>query len=85
MAGRASGSGSQSRLMESLQADIKQTADLVAASEMPKANRHATIREATALLKRIRIMEGQIKDPKTWQVIHTRANELDVALEKFSN
>jgi hypothetical protein len=71
--------------MESLLADIEQTAGLLAASEIPEANRYATIREATTLLKRIRIMEGQIKDPKTWQVIHTRANELDVALEKFSN
>ena len=84
MAGKASRSDTQPRLMESLLADIEQTAGLLAASEIPEANRYATIREATTLLKRIRIMEGQIKDPKTWQVIHTRANELDVALEKLS-
>src|SRR5262245_47239760 len=73
-------------LMEHLLADIERTASLLAQTRISNAtDRLSIIEEAKDLLESIRKSEGQIQDPKIWQTIHTRANELDIALEDFSS
>jgi hypothetical protein len=42
------------------------------------------IQEIQDLLKRIRTMEGRLQDPKYWQVVHTRADQLSRMLDGFS-
>ena len=78
--------GSQEALMEHLRADIERTASLLAKTGISNAkDRLSIIQEARDLLQSIRKSEGHIQDPTAWQIIHTRANELDVALENFSS
>jgi hypothetical protein len=72
---------SQERLYRALLADIEKAAALLGRPQLPPS----TIQEIRDLPKCIRTMEGQIQDHKYWQIIHTRADELDRALDKFSN
>jgi hypothetical protein len=76
---------SQPRLMVLLLAEIERADTLLAKTELSFADRQPIIQEVAALIVRIRKMEGQVQDPKAWQTIHTRANELDAALKGFSN
>jgi hypothetical protein len=71
--------------MESLLAEIERAALLLTSTDMSKVDRLPIRRQIAALLQRIRMMEGKIRDPKSWQVLHSRADELVVSLEKFSN
>jgi hypothetical protein len=41
------------------------------------------LEKAQAALRTIRKFEGQIQDPATRQEVHTRANELEEAIERF--
>jgi hypothetical protein len=43
------------------------------------------LEKAQAALRTIRKFEGRIEDPATRQEIHTRANELEEAIEKIGN
>ena len=72
--------------MEHLLADIERTASLLAKTGISNpTDRLSITQRARDLLQSIRKSEGQIQNPKVWQIIHTRANELDVALESFSS
>jgi hypothetical protein len=86
MSGHVPEPASQASLLELLQADLDRAASLLAKTGISNpVDRLSIVQEATNLLKRIRQMEGRIQDPKVWQAIHTRANEIDRALENFPN
>ena len=79
---------SQEELIKFLFVDIDLAFTLLERAAIKDHNRtgyQSELEKAQAALRTIRKFEGRIQDPAKWQEIHSRANELEEAIEKFGN